>query len=259
MSDLVLRSDPAPGVALLTLNRPEARNALNLALREALTGHIEALAGEAAIGCVVIAGNEKIFVAGADLKAVATATSGEMKVSGLHRIWDVLSAFEKPLVMAVRGVALGAGCELAMLGDVIVAGQSARFGQPEIKVGIMPGAGGVHRLMRLVGRARAMRMVLTGEAIDGTTAFQWGLASDAVPDDQVLARALSYAEAIAAGPRAAAQKIKRTANAGANLPLAEALMLEREAFWSLFGTADQREGMAAFLEKRQAVFNAADD
>jgi enoyl-CoA hydratase/carnithine racemase len=178
-----------------------------------------------------------------------------MRESPLAAVWGVVAGFPKPLVTAVRGVALGAGCELAMHGDIIVAGEKTLFGQPEIKVGVMPGAGGISRLIRLVGRARAMRMVLTGEAITGRTAFEWGLASDVVADDQVLDRALDYAGRIADLPALAAVRIKAVGLAATDMPLDAALAMEREAFWSLFGTPDQREGMKAFIEKRAASFN----
>jgi enoyl-CoA hydratase/carnithine racemase len=178
-----------------------------------------------------------------------------MMESGLHLVWETLAQFPKPLVMAVRGPALGAGSELALHGDIIVAGHSARFGQPEIGVGIMPGAGGIQRLIRLVGRTRAMRMLLTGEAISAATACDWGLVSDLAPDEEVLDRALAYAEKIAKAPAMAAREIKAVALAGADLPLETALALERRAFWLLFGTPDQQEGMAAFLAKRPPNFN----
>ena len=255
MTELVLRSSPSDGVVLLQLNRPEARNALNRALRMALKDEIDAIAKDPGVRVVVITGDDKALAAGADLKAVATATATEMAANDLHHVWTSLAGLEKPLVVAVRGYAMGGGCELAMHGDVIVVGENASLALPEIRVGIMPGAGGVVRLIRLIGRSRAMRMLLTAEAISGRTAFEWGLASDVVPDDEVLDRALSYARTIAAMPAGSAAKIKQVSLKGADLPLPEGLALEREACWGLFGSTDQREGMAAFIEKRKPEFN----
>jgi enoyl-CoA hydratase/carnithine racemase len=204
----------------------------------------------------VLTGDDKAFAAGADIKAIAEATPQEMMDSPLAAVWPTVARFPKPLVMAVRGLALGAGCELAMHGDIIVAGEKTLFGQPEIKVGVMPGAGGISRLIRLVGRARAMRMVLTGEAIPGRTAFEWGLASDVVADGEVLGKALDYAGRIAVLPAYAAAQIKAVGLASTDMPLDAALEVERRAFWNLFGTPDQREGMRAFIEKRPPTFNA---
>jgi enoyl-CoA hydratase len=259
MADLIIQSSPRPGVALLQLNRPEARNALDINLRRALAARIDALATDPAVRVVVMTGDEKAFAAGADLKAIAQATPLEMIESGLHLVWLSLARFPKPLVCAVRGVAVGAGCELAMTGDIVVVGEKALLGQPEIKVGLMPGAGGVQRLIRLVGRTRAMRLLLTGELISGRTAFEWGLASDVIDDAQVLDKALGYASVIADLPELSARQIKEVALAGADMSLDAALALERKAFWLLFGTADQREGIAAFLEKRPPAFNALCD
>jgi enoyl-CoA hydratase/carnithine racemase len=255
LDDLVLLSQPAPGVALLTLNRPESRNALDLTLRSALAARVVAADNAPDVRAIVLTGNEKAFAAGADLKAIAKATPTELADSGLFAVWDVLARLRKPLICAVRGFALGAGCELAMHGDILVVGERALLGQPEIKVGIMPGSGGVQRLTRLVGRTRAMRLLLTGEAISGRTAFEWGLASDVVADDEVVEKAVAYASAVAALPQRAAASIKEVALAGLDMPLDAALKLERKAFWLLFDTPDQREGMAAFIEKRPAQFN----
>lgn len=255
MTDLVVQTSPEPGVAVLSLNRPDARNALDSALRNALAERFLSLAEDRDIRCVVVTGGPTIFAAGADLRAIATASALDMANSGLHRLWDVLAAFPKPVIAAVCGPALGAGCELAMHADLIVTAEDALWGQPEIKVGIMPGAGGVQRLVRLVGRTRAMRLLLTGTPIDGKTAYDWGLACDAVPSAKVLERALEYGAAIAQLPAASAAQIKEVARLGENLPLDAALAIERKSFWLMFGTADQKEGMAAFLEKRKPQFN----
>lgn len=258
MTDLVLRSAPHEGVILLQLNRPEARNALNLELRQALASQLDGLAADPSVRVVVLTGDDRAFAAGADLKAIAEASTLEMIESGLHAVWRSLAQFPKPLITAIRGVALGAGCELAMTGDLMVVGESALLGQPEIKVGLMPGAGGVQRLVRLIGRTRAMRLLLTGEPISGRTAFEWGLASDVVADSDVLAKALGYASTIAGMPGLSARQIKEVALAGADMSLEAGLALERKAFWLLFGTPDQKEGAAAFLQKRPPKFNSAD-
>jgi enoyl-CoA hydratase len=255
MTGLVLTDAPAEGVLRLTLNRPEARNALNQELRDALVAALGAAAADPAVRAVVLTGNEKAFVTGADIKAMAEATPVSIRAGRGHLIWEAVSAFEKPLIAAVRGYALGGGCELAMACDIIIASETAVFGQPEIKVGIMPGAGGVTRLIRRLGGPRALRLLLTGETFSGAQAAAWGLASEAVADDQVADRAVAMAAAIAGLPAASARAILRTATLGDGAPIDQALAAEREMFLSLFATPDQREGMAAFLEKRPPQFN----
>jgi len=255
MTDVVLRSSPSPHVALLTLNRPQVRNSLNQELRDVLVDHLQRIALDPEIRVAVIAGNERAFVAGADIASMAKASPQSMNDGRSHLIWQALSRFQKPLIAAVRGYALGGGCELAMACDLIVASETAVFGQPEIKVGIMPGAGGVSRLMRRIGRPRAMQLLMTGATINGRQAADWGLVSEAVPDVAVLDRALSLAAEIAALPLNSALAIKAVAELNEQLPLNEALIAERTHFLALFDTPDQREGMAAFLEKRRPQFN----
>ena len=255
MDDLVLLTRPAEGVALLTLNRPQALNALNQDLRDAICARIEALALDLSVRAVVLTGDERAFVAGADLKAMAEATPESMAAGRSHVIWDVLGDFKKPLIAAVRGFALGGGCELALACDIIVAGQNAKFGLPEIKVGVMPGAGGLGRMIRSIGRARAMLLVLSAESISGRQAEEWGLISEAVADDKVVERALSLAGVIAAFPAGSTRAIKAAAEAGDGAPMREAMAIERRGYVSLLATPDQREGAHAFLEKRKPNFN----
>jgi enoyl-CoA hydratase/carnithine racemase len=247
------RSAEAPaGVALLRLARPEARNALDLAMREELAAQLEAIEGDDAVRATVVTGDTKAFAAGADLKMIAEARPLDVERLGLHRLWRRVADHPKPLVAAVNGYAFGAGCELALHCDLIVAGPGTRFALPEIKVGIMPGAGGTQRLVRAVGKPRAMRMLLTGDPIDGATAERWGLASElAASDEAVLPTALGLAETIAARAPLAARMIKEAVLEGADLPLDAALALERKSNQLLFDTADQKECMAAFLEKRR--------
>ncbi len=245
---------PGDGVAILRIDRPEARNALSATLREELAGHVRTLAADDHIRCVVLTGSDKVFVAGADIKAMAGAGAAEMMLRGSEQMFHALKAFPKPLIAAVNGWALGGGCELAMCADIIVAGEGARFGQPEIRVGIMPGAGGTQRLIRAVGKFKAMKILLTGEPITAREADAIGLVTEVVPDADVLTRALALARTIAALPPIAARKIKEVALAGADLPLDAALVMERQAFQLMFDTQDQKEGMRAFIEKRPPAF-----
>ena len=256
---LIVETRPEPGVALLRINRPEARNALSLETRRELAGRMQALTKDADIRCAVLTGDDKVFSAGADLASMVTASPIELVEREVHLLWEAIADFPKPLIAAVNGFALGGGCELAMHADIIIAGESAKFGQPEIKVGIMPGAGGTVRLTRLIGRTRAMRLLLTGEMISGAEAFAWGLVSEVVPDKLVLSRGLEMAMTIAAMPALAARQIKEVVLASQDAPLAVSLALERKAFHLLFDTRDQREGMTAFLEKRPARFNTSDE
>lgn len=254
MSALILRERPSDGVVLLRFNRPEAMNALNTDLRAALTKAFADLAERDDVRCIVMTGNEKAFVAGADLKEMSDKGTTEVTRMEVLRMWSVLAQCPKPLIAAVNGFALGGGCELAMHADIIVAGENARFGQPEVRVGIMPGGGGTQRLPRAVGKFRAMKMLLTGEPVSGRDAFEMGLASEVVGDAQVLPRALELAEAIAAMPPLAVRRTKEAVLAGADAPLATGLMLERRMFDTLFDTEDQAEGMRAFIEKRKPEF-----
>ncbi|MFC6671568.1 enoyl-CoA hydratase-related protein [Marinobacterium aestuariivivens] len=201
--------------------------------------------------CIVITGGTDVFAAGADLQEMAEQGAVEMLRNSSHPYWQAIARCPTPVIAAVNGFALGGGCELAMHADIIVAGESARFGQPEVRVGIMPGAGGTQRLTRVLGKYKAMQMLLTGRPIDATEAARLGLVSEVVPDPEVLSTALAMAAEIAAMPPLAVQQIKEVVLAGQDASLDSALMLERKAFQLLFDSHDQKEGMCAFIEKRR--------
>ena len=240
-------------VVLLTLNRPEAKNALNLELRQALAEAARRLAGDASVRAVVVTGGPEVFAAGADIRLLADKSAAEVRELALEQYWQAMSALPQPLIAAVNGYALGGGCELALIADLLVAGETAQFGLPEVRLGIMPGAGGTQRLVRALGKARAHRLTLTGEIIDAATAEAWGLTSWRVEGD-ALPFALEVAGKLAKGAPLAQAAIKRSIAEAADLPLEEALAVERAAFQKLFDSADQKEGMAAFLEKRKPAF-----
>lgn len=241
----------AEGVAVVVINRPEAKNALNAAVRRQLAEQFSSLGQRDEVRAIVLTGGDQAFVAGADVKEFATASPTDMYLRHNERFWDPIAHCPKPVIAAVNGFALGGGCELAMHCDIIVAGESARFGQPEVKLGLMPGAGGTQRLVRAVGKFQAMRILMTGCMVKAPEALRMGLVSEVVADDQTLERAKSLAREIAAMPTLAVEQIKETVLSGADLPLESALVLERKAFQMLFDTADQKEGAAAFIEKRK--------
>lgn len=254
MNDDVVLERPHPHVAVLRLNRPQARNALNLALRETLARHFTELGDDAGTRAIVLTGGDTIFAAGADLRDMAERTPIELLLRRSERLWQAVAACPKPVIAAVNGYAFGGGCELAMHADIIVAGEGASFGQPEVKVGIMPGAGGTQRLVRAVGKFRAMKILMTGDPFTAAEALAMGLASEVVPDAEVFERALTLARKIAAMPPLAVLQIKETVLAGEDASLEAGLLLERKAFQLLFASADQKEGMHAFLEKRKPEF-----
>lgn len=250
----VLLERPSQGVALLRLNRPQARNALNDELRQRLAALFHELGEDAETRCIVVTGDEKAFAAGADLKEIADDTPIEMMRRRVLQLWKVIASCPKPVIAAVNGVALGGGCELALHADIIIAGENARFGQPELRVGIMPGGGATQRLMRVIGKYRTMMMVLTGASVTGAEAAAMGFASEAVPDERVLDRALEVAQIIAAMPPLAVGLTKETVLAGDDAALDTGLILERRGFELLFASRDQKEGMRAFIEKRKPNF-----
>jgi len=253
-SPLVLKTQPIPGVCLLTLNRPEARNALSDALRKALSQAV-ALAGEEPdLRVIVITGEGESFAAGADLKEIASDDPVAIRRRRVLSLWQQIASCPLPIIAAVRGHALGGGCELALHSDIIVAADDAVFGQPEVRVGVMPGGGATQRLIRAIGKYRAMKLVLTGEPITGEQAAQWGLASESLASEKVLERALELAAHIAKLPPLAVQSAKEAMLAGADAALATGLLLERRMFEGLFATDDQKEGMTAFAEKRPPNF-----
>ncbi len=239
------------GVALVTIDRRATRNALDFALLHDLADALEALDADPATRCVVLAGaGERAFASGADIKELATQTPITLTAGDAFGAWDRIDRIRNPIVAAVRGYALGGGCELAMACDVIVAGEDAVFGQPEIRLGVIPGAGGTQRLTRAIGKARAMELILTGRHMDAREAESFGLVSRVVPAEATLATALELAGRIAAGPPLAVRAAKQAILRSFELPLSAGLEYERRAFYTLFASDDQSEGMAAYSEKR---------
>jgi enoyl-CoA hydratase len=249
------QAEPSTGVALVTIDRPEALNALSFQLLAELVAALRALDAEPACHCVVLTGaGSRAFAAGADIRELAAQTPEALAANGGFNRWDELREIGLPIIAAVRGFALGGGCELALACDLIVAGEDARFGQPEITLGIIPGAGGTQRLARAIGKARAMEMILTGRAITAREAEAAGLVSLVVPAEETLDRALALAGRIAALPPLAVRAAKAMVNRAGELPLTDGLAEERRVFFDLFRTHDQAEGMAAFIEKRAPIW-----
>ncbi|MFC0480632.1 enoyl-CoA hydratase [Gellertiella hungarica] len=241
-------------VALVTLNRPKALNAINRQLTEELLSALEGFDKDPGIGCIVITGSEKAFAAGADIKEMQEASYIEMYSNDWFSAWDRMIAVRKPIIAAVAGYALGGGCELAMMCDFILAADSAKFGQPEIKLGVMPGMGGSQRLTRLVGRAKAMEMCLTGRMMDAAEAERAGLASRIVPAAELVEEAVRTAETIAGMSLPAVMMVKEAVNRADQVNLTEGLRHERRVFHAMFALDDQKEGMTAFVEKRAPDF-----
>jgi len=242
-------------VGLITLNRPKALNALCDALVREMGAALDGFEADDAIGAVVITGSEKAFAAGADIKEMQTRSFVDVFVSDfVTRGWERVTTCRKPIVAAVAGFALGGGCELAMMCDTIIAAESARFGQPEINLGIIPGAGGTQRLTRFVGKAKAMDMVLTGRMMDAAEAERSGLVSRVVANDRLIDEAMKIATQIAALSRPSVLAAKEAVNRAYETTLAEGVRFERRLFHAMFATADQKEGMAAFVEKRKPSF-----
>ncbi|MBT0782934.1 enoyl-CoA hydratase-related protein [Paracoccus sp. pheM1] len=253
MPDLVEVSRDG-NVALIRLNRPKQLNALNSALARELIAAAEALDRDRDIGCLVLTGSERAFAAGADIAEMAGKSAAEMSELDYFGEWSRFADLRIPKIAAVNGYALGGGCELMMMCDFAIAGEGAKFGQPEIRLGVIAGIGGTQRMTRLIGRARAMDMHLTGRNMDAAEALSAGLVARVVPDDQVLPRAMEAARQIASYSRPAARLAREAVHRAEEGPLAEGLLYERRLFHALFGTPDQVEGMAAFLEKRPPVF-----
>lgn len=241
-------------IAIVKINRPEAKNALNGEVRKQLAQMFSELSFNDEINAVVLTGGDEVFAAGADLKEMATATSTEMLLRHTERYWNAISQCPKPVIAAVNGYALGGGCELAMHADIIIAGKSAVFGQPEIKVGLMPGAGGTQRLFRAVGKFHAMRMIMTGAMVKAEEAYIIGLVSQVTEDDQTIPTAIQMAQSLAKMPPIALQQIKEVALMSEDVPLNAGLTLERKAFQLLFSTEDKNEGVQAFIEKRKPSY-----
>ena len=250
-----LRGAGARKTGLITLNRPKQMNALNDALMDELGAALKAFDADPGIGCIVLTGSEKAFAAGADIAAMAkydlTDTYGGDFIT---RNWETIRTIRKPVIAAVAGFALGGGCELAMMCDFIIAAENAKFGQPEIKLGIIPGAGGTQRLPRAVGKAKAMDMILTSRMMDAAEAERGGLVSRTVPLAELMAVTLAAAESINELSAMSVMMAKESVNRAFEGTLADGVMFERRLFHSLFATADQKEGMEAFLNKRKADF-----
>ena len=244
------------GVALIRLNRPKQLNALNTALAAEMVAVAEALERDRNIGCIVVTGNDRAFAAGADIAEMVDKTAEEMIEADFFALWDRFVACKTPKIAAVNGFALGGGCELVMMCDFAIAGTGAKFGQPEIKLGVIAGMGGTQRLTKLIGRARSMDLHLTGRLMDAAEALATGLVARVVPDDQVLEVALEAARQIAAQSRPAARLARDAVMRAEELSLAEGILYERRLFHRLFGTPDQREGMRAFLEKRMPDYTS---
>ncbi|GAB6932741.1 enoyl-CoA hydratase-related protein [Calditerricola satsumensis] len=246
--------DLSDRVAIIRLNRPEVLNALNLALVDELVDTLERLDRDDAVRCIVLTGNERAFAAGADIMEMAEAGVVEMKRRNQFRVWDRIRWITKPIIAAVNGYALGGGCELAMACDLIIAGENARFGQPEVNLGVMPGAGGTQRLTRLVGKARALEILLTGDPITAEEAYRIGLVNRVVPTEACLDEALRLARRIAEKPPMAVRLIKEAVYKALDTTLQDGMEYERNCFYLLFATEDKAEGMRAFLEKRRPSF-----
>jgi enoyl-CoA hydratase len=237
-------------VTLITLNRPQALNALNSQVLADLIAATAAFDADDSQGCAVLTGSEKAFAAGADIKEMQAQGFADMYRHNFFAGWEKFTATRKPIIAAVAGFALGGGCELAMMCDFILAAETAKFGQPEIKLAVAPGMGGSQRLTRAVGKAKAMEMCLTGRMMGAEEAERSGLVAKVVPAGQLLEEAMKTAEAIASMPPLAAVAVKEMVNAAFEIPLGQGIRFERRLFHGLFGTEDQKEGMAAFVEKR---------
>jgi enoyl-CoA hydratase/carnithine racemase len=252
--DILLVERPADAVVVLRLNRPEVRNALNLDIRIRLADEVARYGADPAVRCLIITGSDTVFAAGADIKLMAEADPIEIMARNQQKYWRTIMDCPKPVIAAIEGYALGGGLELALCADIIVAGDSAKLGLPEVKLGILAGGGGTQKLTRLVGSKRAMLLLLTGRMFGAAEALAMGVVSEVAPAGQALVRALEIATEIAAQPPIAVMQIKEIVNAGINAPLDTALMLERKALLLQFATQDQKEGMRAFLEKRKPKF-----
>jgi enoyl-CoA hydratase len=255
MSSETISVEKKGRVGLIRLNRPSALNALNSALKDELLAAAERLDADSNIGCIVITGSEKAFAAGADIKEMADRSYIDVFTSDFAADYERLGRVRKPMVAAVAGFALGGGCELAMMCDIVIAADTAKFGQPEIKLGVIPGMGGTQRLTHAVGKAKAMDLILTGRMMDAAEAERSGLVARIVPAAQLLDEAMKIAETIAAMSLPSLLAAKEAVNRALEISLSEGLRFERRVFEGLFATQDQKEGMAAFMAKRPAKFS----
>jgi enoyl-CoA hydratase/carnithine racemase len=252
--DSLLVERPFSDIVVLKINRPQVRNALNLDVRTRLADEVTRCGNDDAVRCLIVTGSESAFAAGADIAEMAEAGPIEIMSRNVQKYWRTIMDCPKPILAAVEGFALGGGLELALCADIIVAGESAKLGLPEVKVGILPGGGGTQKLARLVGRHRAMLLVMTGKMFSAAEALSMGVVSEVAPAGQALTKAIEIAREIASMPAVSIMQIKEIINSGLNAPLEAALMLERKAFQLQFATRDQKEGMRAFMEKRKPKF-----
>ncbi len=251
---ILVENQYAPQIALIRLNRPKELNALNLQLMLEIKKALQELDGDEEVRCIIITGNQQAFAAGADIKQMENKTAIDLLKIDQFETWDQIRKTKKPIIAAVSGFALGGGCELAMTCDMIVASESAKFGQPEIKIGIMPGAGGTQRLTRAVGKALAMEMVLTGKFISAEEALKAGLINKVVPEELYLNEAVKLAKEVCAMSPIATRLAKESVNKAFETSLQEGLFFERKNFYMSFTSEDQKEGMSAFVEKRKPEF-----
>ncbi|MBC8042541.1 MAG: enoyl-CoA hydratase/isomerase family protein [Rhizobacter sp.] len=252
--NIIVRREAADKIAVVQLNRPEVLNALNLELMTELIEALEGLDKDAEVNCIVLTGNEKAFAAGADIKEMSGESAVGMLMRDQFEKWNKIRALKKPVVAAVSGFALGGGCELVMLCDIIIASETAKFGQPEINIGVIPGAGGTQRLTRAIGKVRAMELILTGRFIDAEEALRLGLINRILPVEFYLSEALKLAKDIASKPPVAVRLAKESVLKVYDGSLDDGLDFERKNFYLLFATDDMREGMTAFTEKRKPVW-----
>jgi len=254
MEYLLVNEQYAPFVALIQLNRPKDLNALNLQLMQELRDTLQRLDKNDSVRVIILTGNEQAFAAGADIKQMADKSAIDMLMIDQFSTWDQIRKTKKPIIAAVSGFALGGGCELAMTCDMIIASESAKFGQPEIKIGVMPGAGGTQRLTKAIGKAKAMELVLTGRFLSAEEALSYGLVNKVVPIEMYLHEALQLAKEIAQMSPVAAQLAKEAVNRSFETHLDEGLTFERKNFYLAFASEDQKEGMKAFIEKRKPAY-----
>jgi len=251
MEHLLVTSQYAPAVALIQINRPKERNALNTLLMQELRDSLHALDRDDDVRAIIITGNEQAFAAGADIKQMANLEAVDMLLADQFATWDQIRKTKKPLIAAVSGFCLGGGCELAMSCDMIVASETAQFGQPEIRIGVIPGAGGTHRLARVIGKARAMELVLTGKLITAAEAFSRGIVNKVVPMEMLLQESVALASEVASMSPIAVRLAKEAVLQAFEMPLEQGLHFERKNFYLCFTTDDQKEGMHSFIEKRK--------
>ena len=254
MSFQTIIAEKKTRVGVITLDRPEALNALNSTLISELNKALDDFEADDGIGCIVLTGSDRAFAAGADIKEMESRSFIEVTMTDFIAPWERLSRCRKPVIAAVRGFALGGGCEIAMMCDFIIAGEGAKFGQPEIKIGVIPGSGGTQRMARSIGKAKTMDMCLTGRMMDAQEAERCGLVSRIVADSEVVGEAMKAAEQIAGFSLPSAMMAKEAVNRAFETTLAEGVRFERRLFQSLFATEDQKEGMAAFVGKRAPDF-----